>query len=171
MNEHTGDNLSLVFDCIAEGDSSKICTAALSSNGGKIASLLPVSQENSRTNVTNEVSSRPYDQDYTLVSRDYIRNYLANQTPLHQFVNAYTCIGDPYTMFGQYTEAVPENYRLSSQFWEVAEKLFAEGKLVPHPQKVNLDGEGLEGVLKGLQIMRDGKVSGFKLVYRIDGPK
>jgi hypothetical protein len=56
MNGHTGDNLTLVFDCIAEGDSPKICTAALSSDGGKIASLLPVSQENSRTNVTNEVS-------------------------------------------------------------------------------------------------------------------
>jgi hypothetical protein len=49
--------------------------------------------------------------------------------------------------------------------------LFAEGRLVAHPQKVNLDGEGLEGVLKGLQIIRDGKVSGFKLVYRIDGSK
>jgi len=59
VNEHTGDQLSLVFDCIAEGDSTKICTAALSSNGGKIAALLPVSQENSRTNVTHEVCSHP----------------------------------------------------------------------------------------------------------------
>jgi hypothetical protein len=96
---------------------------------------------------------------------------IANQILHQQFVNAYTCIGEAYTMFGQYAEAVPENYRLSSQFWEVAQKLFAEGKLVAHPQKVNLDGEGLEGVLKGMQIMRDGKVSGFKLVYRIDGSK
>lgn len=90
---------------------------------------------------------------------------------LQQFVNAYTCIGEAYTMFGQYAEAVPENYRLCSQFWEVAKELFAEGKLAAHPQKVNLDGEGLEGVLKGLQIMRDGKVSGFKLVYSVGGPK
>jgi hypothetical protein len=72
-------------------------------------------------------------------------------------------------MFGQTTEAQPETYRFVSQFWEVAEKLFTEGKLVPHPQKVNLDGEGLEGVLKGMQFMREGKVSGFKLVYRIGG--
>jgi len=64
---------------------------------------------------------------------------------------------------------MPEVYQSCSQFWEVAEKLFAEKKLIPHPQKVNLEGEGLEGVLKGLQIMRDGKVSGFKLVYRIQG--
>lgn len=59
MNEHTGDKLSLVFDCVAEGDSTKICMAALSSDGGKIAALLPVSQENSRTNVTNEVCCHP----------------------------------------------------------------------------------------------------------------
>jgi hypothetical protein len=72
-------------------------------------------------------------------------------------------------MFGQHVEAMPENYNLCSQFWEIAGKLFAEGKLVPHPPKVNLEGEGLEGVLKGLQFMRDGKVSGFKLVYRIGG--
>ena len=72
-------------------------------------------------------------------------------------------------MFGQHVEAMPEVYDLCSQFWEVAGKLFAEGKLVPHPQKVNLGGDGLEGVLKGLQTMRDGKVSGFKLVYSVGG--
>lgn len=72
-------------------------------------------------------------------------------------------------MFGQHVDAMPEVYSLDSAFWEVAGKLFAEGKLVPHPQKVNLGGEGLEGVLEGLRAMREGKVSGFKLVYSVGG--
>jgi hypothetical protein len=40
---------------------------------------------------------------------------------------------------------------------------------LPHPQKVDLGGAGLEGVLSGLQTMRDGKVTGFKLVYHVGG--
>lgn len=47
----------------------------------------------------------------------------------------------------------------------MAEKLFAQGKLKPHPQMVG-DG-GLKGVFDGLQKMREGKVSGQKLVYRV----
>jgi hypothetical protein len=80
MNEHTGDNLTLVFDCIAEGESSNICTAALSSNGGKIASLLPASQENSRTNVTNEVSMYSKFDPCVLLTKYFI-NSLSTPTP------------------------------------------------------------------------------------------
>lgn len=70
-------------------------------------------------------------------------------------------------MAGNDVEAFPERYRICSEFWEIAGGLFAEGKLVAHPPKVDLDGTGLEGVLSGLQTMRDGKVSGFKLVYHV----
>lgn len=66
---------------------------------------------------------------------------------------------------------MPERYRIASEFWQIAGKLFAEGKLVAHKPEVNLGGSGLEGVLSGLQTMREGKVSGFKLVYRLKGSK
>jgi len=72
-------------------------------------------------------------------------------------------------MAGQHVEAMPERYRIASEFWEIAGKLFADGRLVAHTPKVNLGGAGLEGVLSGLQTMRDGKVSGFKLVYLLNG--
>jgi hypothetical protein len=72
-------------------------------------------------------------------------------------------------MAGAHVDAVPERYRIASEFWEITGKLFAEGKLLPHPQKVDLGGAGLEGVLSGLQTMRDGKVTGFKLVYHVGG--
>lgn len=74
-------------------------------------------------------------------------------------------------MAGNDVPAFPERYRIASEFWEIAGKLFADGKLVAHKPEVNLGGSGLEGVLSGLQTMRDGKVSGFKLVYRLDGSK
>lgn len=71
-------------------------------------------------------------------------------------------------MGGQHVEAVPEAYRIASEFWNIAGPLFAEGKIKTHPEKVDLGGAGLQGVLEGLQTMRDGKVSGFKLVYHVD---
>lgn len=82
---------------------------------------------------------------------------------------AYTAMGEPYTMFGHDTPAIPDDYQRASEFWDIAIKLLAEGKLVTHPPKLNLGGAGLEGVLNGLQTMREGKVSGYKLVYQIDG--
>ena len=71
-------------------------------------------------------------------------------------------------MAGQHVEAKPENYRVAAEFWNIAGPLFAEAKLIPHPQKVNLGGAGLQGVLEGLQTMREGKVSGFKLEYQLE---
>lgn len=46
----------------------------------------------------------------------------------------------------------------------MAVKLLSEGAIKVHPPKV---GKGLEGVLEGLDDMRQGKVSGNKLVYKI----
>ena len=74
-------------------------------------------------------------------------------------------------MAGTDVPAMPERYRIASEFWEIAGKLFAEGKLVTHKPEVDLGGTGLDGVLSGLQTMRDGKVSGFKLVYHLSGSK
>jgi NADPH:quinone reductase-like Zn-dependent oxidoreductase len=57
IREHTSDSLKLVLDCISEGESTGICTAAISSKGGKIASLLPLKEgEESRSDVEYSVS-------------------------------------------------------------------------------------------------------------------
>lgn len=55
INEHTSDNVKLTLDCISEGDSTKICTAATSSSGGKIASLLPLQDQDLRADVEYSV--------------------------------------------------------------------------------------------------------------------
>jgi len=81
-------------------------------------------------------------------------------------VFAYTAIGEPFHKFGQDVPAKPEDYKIASEFFQVATKLFAEGKLKPHPQSVEYGG--LKGVFDGFQKMKDGKVSGQKLVYRVN---
>ena len=50
-------------------------------------------------------------------------------------------------------------------FVGIVEGLLKEGKIKAHPAKVRKGG--LKGVLDGLQEMREGKVSGEKLVYRV----
>lgn len=61
----------------------------------------------------------------------------------------------------------PDDYKIASEFAGVAERLYAEGKLRAHPPKVG--SPGLEGVLEGIQTLKEGKVSAAKLVYRVDG--
>ena len=53
----------------------------------------------------------------------------------------------------------------ATEFYEVAEKLLSEGKIKPHPSLVR-EG-GLEGVLEGLKDLKEKKVSGAKLVYKL----
>jgi len=56
LNEYTSDGIKLTLDCISEGDSTKICTAAISSSGGKIASLLPLKDQELRSDIEYSVS-------------------------------------------------------------------------------------------------------------------
>jgi hypothetical protein len=49
----------------------------------------------------------------------------------------------------------------------LATKLLASQQLTVHPAKVG--SGGLEGVLDGMNQLKEGKVSGVKLVYRVDG--
>ncbi|RYN46109.1 hypothetical protein AA0118_g12686 [Alternaria tenuissima] len=80
---------------------------------------------------------------------------------------AYTAIGERFSFAarGEEHPANPEDFEHAKIFSDVTSKLLAEGKLIAHPQKVGPDG--LKGVLNGLALIRDGKVSGEKLVYRV----
>ena len=52
IRDYTNDDLTLVLDCIAEGNSPKICEEAISSKGGEISYLLFA--KHSRTDVKNK---------------------------------------------------------------------------------------------------------------------
>lgn len=82
------------------------------------------------------------------------------------FFLGYSLLGESYVYEGQTYEAQPEDFAFGCKFYEVAEALWTEGRWKPHPQRVGPGG--LLGAIDGMQEMREGKVSGVKLVYRVD---
>ncbi|KAH6962358.1 chaperonin 10-like protein [Ilyonectria sp. MPI-CAGE-AT-0026] len=78
---------------------------------------------------------------------------------------AYTVVGEEF-LFGPNTiPAKPEDKEFGITFWELAIKLLGEGKVKVH--KPSVRSGGLQGVLEGLQLMKEDKVSGEKLVYNV----
>ncbi|KAH8810644.1 putative alcohol dehydrogenase [Xylogone sp. PMI_703] len=73
--------------------------------------------------------------------------------------------GEPFDLFGKHYEGSAQEIEFAQNFTALTEKLLAEGKLIPHP--VKLGRGGLGGLLDGLEAMRNGQVSGEKLVYRV----
>ena len=81
------------------------------------------------------------------------------------FTLARTAFGDEVVFGDIRLPASREDQEFGEKFGMIVEKLLAEGKIKPHPPRVGKDG--LKGVLEGLQLMREGKVSGEKLVYNV----
>ncbi|EXJ86697.1 hypothetical protein A1O3_03650 [Capronia epimyces CBS 606.96] len=82
------------------------------------------------------------------------------------FFLGYSISGEAYIFEGQSYDASPEDFIFARRWYEIAERLWAQGKWTPHPQRIGPDG--LLGALAGMQELRQGKVSGEKLVYRVD---
>ncbi|KAI8944970.1 putative zinc-binding oxidoreductase ToxD [Xylaria longipes] len=82
------------------------------------------------------------------------------------FFLGYSLSGESYIFEAEKFPARPEDLQFARKWFPMVEKLLAEGKLKTHPEKV---GEGgLLGCLEGMEEMRQGRVSGVKLVYRVD---
>ncbi|CRG89693.1 Protein TOXD [Talaromyces islandicus] len=73
--------------------------------------------------------------------------------------------GEAFDLFGRHFPASNEDFEFASMFAGITERLLEDRLLVPHP--VVLGDGGLRGVVDGLELVRDGKVSGGKLVYRV----
>lgn len=80
---------------------------------------------------------------------------------------SFTAIGEAFQMGDQSIPANPADYEFASKFTTLAQELVSQGDLKVHP--VSLQSGGLEGVLEGLKKLREGSVSGVKLVYTIGG--
>ncbi|KAL9103463.1 MAG: hypothetical protein Q9163_001491 [Psora crenata] len=142
IRAYTSNTLMYALDCISQGSSVNICANALSTLGGpkNYSSLLGVS----------EFPRRDVEQMTTL---------------------AYSAIGEEMS-FQRKAGVIPpkipakvEDARFMEVFIPIAEALLAHGKIKAHPPRVR--EAGLRGILDGLQDMREGKVSGEKLVYRV----
>jgi NADPH:quinone reductase-like Zn-dependent oxidoreductase len=80
---------------------------------------------------------------------------------------AYDIIGEPYRMGTQEVSPDQNNLEFGIKWWNLAQKLLEERRILPHPYQVKPGG--LAGALTGLQMLREGKVRASKLVYRVDG--
>ena len=76
---------------------------------------------------------------------------------------AYTAFGEEYSPQFPANEADAE---FGTRFWAISEELVNSGKIRAHPPQVR-EG-GLEGIAQGLKDLKEGKVSGVKLVYKIE---
>jgi len=85
---------------------------------------------------------------------------------VRKHTSGYTGFGEAFDKLGAHVPAKREDFEFTAMFWRLTENLVKEGKIKPHPIRVG--GEGLVGVFDGMQQMREGKVSGVKLVYRVE---
>lgn len=140
IKKYTQGKLTHAWDC-SPTPSARLCASAMSdTEPGQYGSLLgPFDDEVKTTN--SKVSG--------------------------SFTLAYSMFGEAFSRNGKHFDAKPEDYEFGKMFWELSRGLLAEGKVKVAKLEVNRGGSGLEGVLKGLDDLREGRVSGCKLVYKI----
>ena len=159
IREYTGNKLTKVFDCISEGESPKISSEAIGSKGGAVSYLL--NPKHDRTDVESKV------RNHHLSCMHPLKSIFHTNTTSRQATLGYTITGEAFKFFGGMdVPAKPQDFEFGKTFWELATKLLASQQLTVHPTKVG--SGGLQGALKGLDELREGKVSGVKLVYKID---
>ncbi|KAJ5479482.1 hypothetical protein N7530_004991 [Penicillium desertorum] len=77
---------------------------------------------------------------------------------------SYTALGESFQKWDNYYPGCPEDARFVGDFMKLTSRLLEAKKIQNRPAEV---GSGLEGVLKGLDRLRKGDVSGVKLVYTL----
>lgn len=133
---HTGGRLKYVLDCISDVDSVTICYGAIQRPGGRYVSLEQVPEE-------------------LLAKRRAVRA---------TFALAAEVFGED-VMLGQDGYDRPasrEKHELAVRYIDMYQRLLNQGRLKAHPIEL-LEG-GLLGVLKGLEVLATGALSGKKLV-------
>jgi NADPH:quinone reductase-like Zn-dependent oxidoreductase len=78
---------------------------------------------------------------------------------------AYSVTGEHFEFDTMKFPAKPEDKEFAEKFWVIAEELLRAGKVKVHNLKVNPGG--LRGVMEGMKLMKEDKISGEKLVYNI----
>lgn len=81
------------------------------------------------------------------------------------FFLVYGITGEEYIFEGKHWEAQPKYLEFVKRFFPIVEKLWGESKWAEHPRE--LRSGGLVGVLDGMKDMKEGKISGLKLLYHI----
>ncbi|KAK2006229.1 putative enoyl reductase [Colletotrichum eremochloae] len=134
----TKNNLRYALDCITTVESTTFCYAAIGRAGGKYVALDPFS---------------PHAATRGNIKTDWVLGP--------------TIFGDGSSWPAPYGRPPSAEIRAyGEKLWAVAQKLVDEGKLRHHPVKV-LEESGLEQVATGMEMVKNGKLSGQKCVVRI----
>ena len=145
IKTYTKNSLSLVLDCIGTVDSATLCYAAIGRAGGRYVALekLP----NGATNARRAVRA--------------------------SWVMGPLMFGRRIDM-GEYSFDPDDAAReFGRQWYALVEELLEQGKLQCHPARI-LGGQQqswASAVQDGLHALREGKISGEKLVVNIDQPQ
>ncbi|KAF2734821.1 GroES-like protein [Polyplosphaeria fusca] len=142
IRAHTSDSLYYVWDCIGENGSYEIGATAL-------ASSAPAGQKLHYGTILFPNDPPRADVDFT-------------------WSLGYTASGEAFEMGDRKFEAKPDHYEFMKKWLDVAENLILEGKVQPH--QIDKREGGLDSILGGLEDMKNGKVSGVKIVYRVQEP-
>lgn len=142
VKEVTGNKLTLAWDC---------------SPNEKFQQVAAFSMSSTRKGV------------YATVAPGTPSDFLRRTNPMvdSKWQLAYTVFGEEFTRAGHTFPPIPDDVEFIKDFWERSAKFLEENKLQPTRATVNRGGEGLEGVLVGLEELHQGKVSGTKLVYTL----
>lgn len=144
-----GGRIARAWDCSPTAGSARACALAMGGGegegegegeGAKYSSILPVDPGVLRA---------------------------ANPGVESEWTLAYTAFGEAFGRGGRALEARPGDRAFAARFWEASRELLADGRIKAARLALDRGGGGLEGVLRGLEDLRQGKVSGTKLVYRI----
>lgn len=133
----TGDGLMFALDCVAEGNSHRICAEALTSRGSGVARY---------------TASLPLGDVFP---RDDVQ---------HGWTSGYSSFGEGTHLAGPLREANAADLEFATRFWKLASALLFQDRLRLGPL-VHLRPGGLQGVQEGLSELKSGRVSAGKLVY------
>lgn len=133
----TRDGLMYALDCVAEGNSHRICADALTSRGSSVArytASLPIGDAFPRHDVQ------------------------------HGWTSGYSSFGEGTHLAGPLGEANSADLDFATRFWKLAGALLSQDRIRLGPS-VHLRHGGLQGVPDGLSELKSGSVSAGKLVY------
>jgi len=137
----TNNSLKYSWDCT--GDGVVVCAAAMTdSDKSTYGTIMPSDFE-----LLKQTNPRVHGQD---------------------FIRGYDTMGERYCWFGQ-TPIEPDQAEMEfyRSFLELTQPLLEDGSIKPLPAVLNKTGSGLEGVLKGLEEMKAGNISGRKFVFTL----
>ena len=139
IRAHTENSLQYVFDCVTAAETVAFCQACMGRLGG-----------------------------YYTTTEPFPDSLLTKKRIKHSWVLQPEVLGKPIGWPAPFNrpEANPEMAQWAAQWYDTVQAALDRGALTPHPAQ--LQPGGLGGILGDMELLQKQKVSGVKLVYRVE---